>query len=133
MSNALESVLATKATKKQRVTQWVTLKDAAQILGVKIYTVRSLEWDNELGPRRTTGRKVYVQKSAVSAYKQRQGAVGSEQHTMTKQEYGQTVLDSIAVVTDIIHEDKEITDTGYRNELGKMFGRYTAIAQMMTK
>ena len=133
MSNVLESILSAKTAKRQKVTQWVTLKDAAQILGVKIYTVRSLEWDNELGQRKTIGRRVYVQKSAVLAYRKRQGATDSETHTMTKQEYGQTVQDAIAVVADIVHEDKEITDKVYLSKLNKMFDRYNTIAQTLVK
>lgn len=133
MNNVLESVLATKTVKKQRLVQWITLKDAAQILEVKIYTVRSLEWDNELGQRKTIGRRIYVQKSAVLAYRKRQGATDSETHTMTRQEYGQTVQDAIAVVADIVHEDKEITDKVYLDKLNKMFDRYNTIAQALVK
>jgi len=133
VNNVLESVLATRTVKRQKLVQWITLKDAAQILEVKIYTVRSLEWDNELGQRKTIGRRIYVQKSAVLAYRKRQGATDSETHTMTRQEYGQTVQDAIAVVADIVHEDKEITDKVYLDKLNKMFDRYNTIAQALVK
>ena len=133
MPNVLESILSAKTVKRQKVTQWITLKDAAQLLSVKMYTVRSLEWDNELGQRKTIGRRVYVQKGAVLAYRKRQGATDSETHTMTKQEYGQTVQDAIAVVVDIVHEDKEITDKVYLDKLNRMFNRYNTIAQTLVK
>ena len=133
MSNVLESILSAKTAKRQKVTQWVTLKDAAQLLSAKMYTVRSLEWDNELGQRRTIGRRVYVQKSAVLAYRRRQGATDSETHAMTRQEYGQTVLDTIAVMADIVSEDKEITDKVYLDKLDRMFNRYKVIAQTLIK
>ena len=133
MPNVLESILSAKTAKRQKVTQWITLKDAAQLLSAKVYTVRSLEWDNELGQRKTIGRRIYVQKNAVLAYRQRQGATDSEVHTMTRQEYGQTVLDTIAVMTDIVSEDKEITDKVYLDKLDRMLNRYKVIAQALVK
>ena len=133
MPNVLESLFSAKTVTKQKVTQWVSLKEAAQILGVKIYSIRTLEWDNELGQRRTIGRKVYIQKDAVLAYKQRKNVTGGERIAVTRSEYGQRALDAIQLVADIVSADKEITNKVYLKQLDTMLNRYTAIAQEMIK
>ena len=137
MSNVLESVFSAKtavSVKKQKVTQWITLKEAAQLLSVKIYTIRTLEWDNELGPRKTIGRRVYVQRSAVLAYSKTKAGDGNIQTQMTRKEYGQRVLDWVKGIEDIVSEDKEvIADNEFYGKLRALLNRYEAIAETLAK
>ena len=140
MSNVVEQYMAQAGVRDRKIVDVVSVRQAAQILGVKVYTARTLEWDGAFGnadDHRRQGRKgVNIPKSAVEQYKKDNPGIGQgrEQGTgVSRTQRGQQVVDACIVIAELILGDKEITDKVFRDKMNTMLTKYTKIAETLIK
>lgn len=132
MSTAVERFILQRTSKGVKVVDVISIREIAELLGIKVYKARTLEWDGAFGKasnHRKPGRKgVWVPKAVVLQYKQDNpniGGRGNQPRVVSKAEVGQDVIHSCEVVSELFHDSELAKDTVFIKKLDTGLARFT--------
>ena len=108
---------------------WITLREVAKILGRKLYSVRTLEWDGEFGERLSGARPIRIKESAVLAYQRGHRSGGSRRTGATSSIRSKTSvlgesLNAVVLCKIMLDRDTTVKDATFRKKVEALFASW---------
>ena len=132
MPTEVELYLKQTVGTDRKIVDVIGVRQAATLLGIKVYQARTLEWDGAFGDpdsHRRPGRKgVSISKRVVLQYKQDNPNIGQgEQRSrvVSDAEVGQDVIHSCEVVSKLFHSSEAAKDVEFTKKLDSGLARFT--------